>query len=169
MEEKNNRWVYVRPVDPSVLYLSLSLHRHHIYVFPLDLALSVVHNNKIVSIDLNRPDPIVFNLLLLPVDTSDRLYEDFILLFFLHDHRETSSLDNVLLEESDQFRFLHTTCLDNLKGSVGLIMTKESVMRISIPLDISSRTFIPRPRFILSRRSTPLLSPSLVLFPPCSV
>ncbi len=47
--------------------------------------------------------------------------------------------------------------------------TKVSTMRISIPLDLSSRSFIPLPRFIRSRRPTPLLAPSLVLFPPRSV
>ena len=38
-------------------------------------------------------------------------------------------------------------------------------MRISIPLDLSSRPFIPLPR---SRRPTPLLAPSLFPFPPRS-
>jgi hypothetical protein len=92
----------------------------------------------------------------------------FFLLFF-HAHRKTSALDNELSEESDQFRFLHVVCLVNLKGSVGLILTKVSDMRISIPLDLSSRSFIPLSRFIRSRSPTPLLVPTLVLFPPCSV
>jgi hypothetical protein len=64
------------------------------------------------NIYLNRPDPIAF--LSLAVDTSGRLYDDFIRLLFLHAHRETSTLVNELPEESDQFRFLHDTCLDNL-------------------------------------------------------
>jgi hypothetical protein len=83
------------------------------------------------------------------VDTSGRVYDDFNRLLFFHAHREASDLDNELQEESDQFRFLRATCLDNLKGSVGLILTKASDMRISIPLDLSSRPFIP-----LSRSST---------------
>ncbi len=82
-------------------------------------------------------------------------------------HRETSVLANELPEESDQFRFLRASCFANLKGVVGLIMTKASVMRISIPLDLSSRTCVPLPCFIRSRRPTPLLDPSFVLFPPC--
>jgi hypothetical protein len=41
-------------------------------------------------------------------------------------------------------------------------------MRISIPLDLSSLSFIALPWFIRSRRPTPLLTPSLVLFPPRS-
>ena len=120
------------------------------------------------SLYLNRPDPIVF--LPLEVDDSDHLYDDFIRLFSLHAHREASVLPNEFPEESDQFRFLRAACLGNLKGSVGLIMVKVSVMRISIPLDLSSwSSFIPLPCFIRSRRPTPILAPSLVLFPPRSV
>jgi hypothetical protein len=69
---------------------------------------------------------------------------------------------------TDQFRFIRDSYFVNLKGAVGLIMTKASDMWISIPLDLSSRPFIPLPRFIRSRRPTPLLDPSLVLFPPRS-
>ena len=85
---------------------------------------------------------------------------------FLDAHREVSVLANEIPEESDQFRFLRVVCFVNLKGTVGLIMTKTSAIRISIPLDLSSRSFIPLPRFIRSRRPTPLLTPSLVLVPP---
>jgi hypothetical protein len=115
---------------------------------------------------LNRPDPIDF--IPLPVDTTGRLYEEFIRLLFLHAHREASALANELPEESDKFHFLRTSCFVNLKGTVGLIMVKASALRISIPLDLSSRSSIPLPRFIRSCRPTPLLAPSLVLFPPCS-
>jgi hypothetical protein len=80
-----------------------------------------------------------------------------------------SALTNELTEESDQFRFLEASCFANLKGAVGLIMAKVSPMRISIPLDLSSRPCIPLPRFIRSCRPVPFLPPSLVLFPPCSV
>ena len=103
------------------------------------------------------------------MDTTGRLYDEFIRLLFLHGHREVSALADELPEESDQFRFLRASCFANLKGTVGLIMSKTSAMRISIPLDPSSRPFIPLPRFIRSRRPTPLLAPSLVLFPPRSV
>ncbi len=103
------------------------------------------------------------------VDTSVGIYDDFNRLLFLYVHLEASALTNELPEESDQIRFLHDTCLVNLKGSVGLILTKTSVMRISIPLDLSSRSFIPLLCFICSRRPITLLAPSLVLFPPCSV
>ena len=112
---------------------------------------------------LNRPDPIAF--IPLAVDTTGRLYDEFIRLLFLHAHREASAWSNELPEESDQFRFLRASCFGNLKGAVGLIMVKESGMRISIPLDLSSRSSIPIPRFIRSCRPTPLLPPSLVLLP----
>jgi hypothetical protein len=83
-------------------------------------------------------------------------------LLFLQANREASALANEIPEESGQFRFLRATSLSNIKGSVGLILTKTSVMRISIPLDLSSRLFIPLPRFIRSRLPTTLLAPSLV-------
>jgi hypothetical protein len=75
------------------------------------------------------------------VDTSDRIYDDFLRLLFLHTHREASVLTNDIPEESGHFRFLRAVCLANIKGSVGLILVKVSV-RISIPLDLSSRPFI---------------------------
>ncbi len=101
-------------------------------------------------------------------DTTGRLYDDFIRLLFLHAHREASDLANEFPEESDKFRFLRASFFANLKGVVGLIMSKVSTMRISIPLDLSFRTFIPLPRFIRSLRPTPSLAPSLVLFSPRS-
>jgi hypothetical protein len=39
-----------------------------------------------------------------------------------------------ITEESGHFRFLRSACLANIKGSVGLILSKSSAMRISIPL-----------------------------------
>jgi hypothetical protein len=118
------------------------------------------------NVYLNHPDPIAF--IPLATDTTVRLYDEFIRILFLHDHHEASVLTNELPEESDQFRFLRASCFANLKGAVGFIITKASVMRISIPLDLSSRSFIPFPRFIRSSRPTPLLAPSLILFPPSS-
>ena len=58
------------------------------------------------------------------VDTSGHIFDDFLRLFFLHDHRETSVLPNEIPEETGQFRFLHVVCLSNIKGSVGLILQK---------------------------------------------
>jgi hypothetical protein len=99
------------------------------------------------------------------VDTAGRIYEDFSRLLFLHAHREASALANELPEESEQFRFLRAACFANIKGSVGLILAKASASRISIPLDLSSRSFIHLPRFMRSRRVTPLLAPSLAFSP----
>jgi hypothetical protein len=103
------------------------------------------------------------------VDTTGRLCDECIRLLFLHTHRGTSALVNEFLEESDPFRFLRGSCFANLKGAVGFIMAKSSCMWISIPLDLSSRSSIPLPRFIRSRRPTPFLAPSFVLFSPRSV
>ena len=83
-----------------------------------------------------HPDPIAF--IPLAVDTTGRMYDEFIRLLFLHAHREASALANELPQESDQFRFLRASCFANFR------------------------------RFIRSRRPTPLLAPSLVLFPPHS-
>ena len=102
------------------------------------------------------------------VDTSVRIYDDLSRLLFLYDHREPSVLTNEIPEESGQFHFnfdfVLLTML-NIKGSVGLILVKASVMRISLPLDLSSRSFIPLPCFIRSRLPTTLLAPSLVFSP----
>jgi hypothetical protein len=54
-------------------------------------------------------------------------------LLFLHAHREASVLTNELTEESEQFRFFRASSCANLKGAVGLIMVKASVMRIQSP------------------------------------
>ncbi len=54
-------------------------------------------------------------------------------------------------EESDHFRFFRAACWANIKWSVGLILAKASVMRISIPFDLSSRPFIPPSSLLRSR------------------
>ena len=134
-----------------------------------DGALRVVVRKKILhyhQLYLDRPDPIAF--MPVAVDTSSLIYDDFLRLLFLYAHREESALTNEIPEESGHFRFLHTACLSNIKGSVGLILAKASDMTISIPMDLSSRPFIPLPRFIRSGRSTTLLVPSLVFSPLCS-
>jgi hypothetical protein len=53
------------------------------------------------------------------VDTSDRIYDDFLRhkLLFLHTHREVLALPNDIPEESVQFRFLRAARLANIKGS----------------------------------------------------
>ncbi len=82
---------------------------------------------------------------------------------FLHTNREVSALAGELSEESAQFRFIRAACLANLKGSIGLMSAKASVMRVTIPLDLSTRSFIQLPRFIRTRTTTSLLTPSIVL------
>jgi hypothetical protein len=94
----------------------------------------------------DRSDPIVF--LPIVVSTSGRVYEDFPRLLFLHEHREAIILAGELPEESEQFRFLRAPHLANLKGSVGLILAEVFAMRVTIPIDLSTRSFIPLPRFL---------------------
>ena len=60
---------------------------------------------------------------------------------FLHVHREASDLSGELSEESVQFRLIRAACLPNLKGSIGLMLDKSSVMRVTIPLDLSSSIY----------------------------
>ena len=88
--------------------------------------------------------------------TFGRINEDFLSLMYLHTHWEGSTLTGEFPEESDQFRFIRAACLANLKGSIGLMLAKVSVMRVTIPLHLSTRSFIPLPRFIHSRNTTPL-------------
>ena len=74
--------------------------------------LRVVTRKKILhyrQLYLNRLDPIVF--LPVTVDTSGRIYDDFLRLIFLHAHREASALANDIPEESGHFRFLRAACL----------------------------------------------------------
>jgi hypothetical protein len=123
------------PILTFSVTLTLSIHNKQTKTVT---RAKIIHYRQVY---LNRPDPIVF--MSVAVDTSSgRIYDDFSRLLFLHDHREASALANELPEESGQFRFLCTACLANLKGSVGLILAKASAMRISIPLDLSSRPFI---------------------------
>jgi hypothetical protein len=124
------------------------LHYHHLYI--------------------NRPDPIVF--LPVVVNTTGHIYDDFSRLLFLHVNRETSVLANEIPEKSGQFRLFRPDCYVNIKVSVGLILTKVSVIRISVPIDLSSWPFIPLSCFIRSRCPiTTFLDPSLVFSPLCSV
>ena len=65
------------------------------------------HRDKIRhyrQIYLNRPDPITF--MSLALDTSDRVYDDFNRLLFLHDHREASALATELPETKWYVRFI---------------------------------------------------------------
>jgi hypothetical protein len=134
-----------------------------------DGALREVVRKKILhyrQLYINLPDPIAF--MSVTVDTSGRIYDDFSRLLYLHAHREASVLANENPEESGQFPFLRDASLVNIKGSVGLVLAKATDMRISIPLDLSNRNFIPLPHFIRSRCPTTLLTPSLVFPPMCS-
>ena len=80
--------------------------------------------------------------------TSGPGYGDFVRLLFLHAHCEDSILAAELPEESEQFRFLRPVILVNIKGSLGFTVVKVSVMRVTIPIDLSTCPFIPLPLFL---------------------
>jgi hypothetical protein len=85
-----------------------------------DGATKAVGRKKIIhyrQLYVDRPDPIAF--MPVAVDTSSRIYDDFLRLLFLHAHREASDLVNDIPEESGHFRFLRVASLANIKGSVG--------------------------------------------------
>ena len=70
-------------------------------------------------------DPIVFR----PVTVlPGHLHDDFLCFRFLDSRLETICLVGELTEESDQFHFQCVVSLDNLEGSVGLMLTKTSVL-----------------------------------------
>ncbi len=73
---------------------------------------------KRVVVYVDRPESIVF--LPVAVDTSVRIYDDFLRLLFLHAHREASALANDIPEESGHFRFLSAACL----GKINIIILR---------------------------------------------
>ena len=58
---------------------------------------------------------------------------------------------------------------ERTNAPVGLIIAKASAMRVTIPIDLSTRSFMPLPRFFNYCRVSPLLNQSLVLIPQQSV
>ena len=80
-----------------------------------DGAIKAVARKKILhyrQLYVDRPDPIAF--MPVAVDTSGRIYDDFLRLLFLHAHREASALANDIPGGIGHFRFLHTACLANI-------------------------------------------------------
>ena len=137
-----------------------------IYVFPVTLDSSSIINRRTNGVPqeiiVDRPDPIVFIPLILNTLTTHtsyvmtclgRLYDDFL-------HSSCTFITRLGLcpenftEESDQFRFRRDTYFTHLKGSVGLILTTASAMRVSVPFDLSPWPFIPLPLFIRSRHES---------------
>ncbi len=84
---------------------------------------------KRVVVYVDRPESIVF--LPVAVDTSVRIYDDFLRLLFLHAHREASALANDIPEESGHFRFLRAACL----GKINIIIRTQIGMFRPIRMD----------------------------------
>ena len=72
-----------------------------------------------------------------------------------HKTKKKQILAGELPEESEHFCFFRVERLVNIKGSEGLILSKASSMRVAIPIDLSSRSFIPLPCVFNSRRAPP--------------
>jgi hypothetical protein len=71
-----------------------------------DGVIKAVARKKIIhyrQLYIDRPDPIV--LMPVAVDTSDRIYDDFLRLLFLHTHREASALANDIPRNPATFVF----------------------------------------------------------------
>jgi hypothetical protein len=125
----------------------------------LDVALREVSRKKILHyhhLYINRPDPIAF----LPAVVILQVEYMMILVVYY-----SCTLTVKLRLCQTKYRRNRVNFVSFVRGSVGLILAKTSTMRISIPLDLSSRPFIPLPRFICRRRPLPLLAPSLVFTP----
>ena len=87
-----------------------------------DGVIKAVDRKKILhyrQLYVDRPDPIAFKPV--SVDTSGRIYDDFLRPLFLHAHREASALANDIPEESSHVFFLRAACLANIKGSTTLL------------------------------------------------
>ncbi len=65
---------------------------------------------------------------------GEKLYQKFFLFF----SKEKEKRNKKSHQESDQFRFLREACFNHLKGTVGLILVKDSTMRVSIPHGFST-------------------------------
>ena len=85
----------------------------------------------------------------LPVDTTGHLYDDFIRLLFFYAHRESSTLANVLT-------IVLAWHLPSLDPRLFLVCWKQTHNLLSVSSSV--------PRFIRSRRPTPLLSPFLGVY-----
>ncbi len=121
------------------------------------------------NVTFNHPDRIDF--IPLVVDTTGRLYDDFIRLLFMLTVKHLP--------------WLRMNCQRNRISFVSLEVRVSLIWRVLLVwlwskcrlcwfqspwtshLGVSFRFLVTR--FIRSRRHTPLLTPSLVLFPPCSV
>ena len=110
---------------PPDLPLSLSPHRHLFLYIPLSSdsihCITTININEESLLNINRFEDSINKSSPTPKNKKN-LYHDYIHLLFLHVHREVTDLVKEIPEESDQFRYLRSTCSVNLKGSTGLIL-----------------------------------------------
>ena len=104
---------------------------HHIYIPIFFLFLIIGKQNWKDCCLSHTPDPIV--LMSLTVNTSGPLYDDFcvctsstfIVRLVLWVENYSNNIKSIVLrvmEDSDQFRFLHSVSFPHLNGSVGLFL-----------------------------------------------
>jgi hypothetical protein len=121
--------------DPS---LNGKLHYPH----NTDWSLNVDVDDKIRKYHTdyrNNPPNTVSFIPTIP-STSGRLHCEFVRLLFLQDHRETdrffsTSGVHLVQHDRDQFHFRHTVFTQQLKIRIGLVLVKETVLRITLNLD----------------------------------
>jgi hypothetical protein len=123
----------------------------------LDFTLTHTRYLHYLQLYINRPDPITF----LPVVQVD--YMMILVVYYSYTLTVTLRLWPTKYRRNRiNFSSFVWPVMIILKGQWGWFWR-------SIPLDLSSRPFIPLPRFICRRRPLPLLDPSLVFTPRCSV
>jgi hypothetical protein len=91
--------------------------------------------------DYNNRPPSAVSFMPAIASTSDRLHGEFVRLLFLHPHRETdhffatSGVQLAQTNPSGQFHFRRSAFSQQLKGKVGLTLSKAAALRINLNLD----------------------------------
>ncbi len=115
---------------------------HLNYPNDIDRSLNETVTDKIrkywVDYNNNPPNTISFKPVIL--STSGRLHSDFVILLFLHVHRETERflpVSGVQLSQSNsvQFHYHHVVFSSHLKSKCGNILAKSTVLRIILNID----------------------------------
>jgi hypothetical protein len=110
----------------------------------LDQSLNVTSVDKVrkYRVDYNMNPPNTVSFIPTIASTSGRLHNEFVRLLFLQAHRETDRFfadSGVLSTQSDRgfFHYRRSAFSVQLKRKVGLALAKETVLRITINLDVA--------------------------------
>jgi hypothetical protein len=115
---------------------------HLKYPNNLDQSLNDAAADKIrkYRADYNNRPPSAVSFMPALASTSGRLHSEFVRLLFLQAHRETdrffaaSGVQSAQFDR-DQFHFLRTAFLTELKSKVGLALPKAAALRVNLNLD----------------------------------